>query len=355
MLKVYKPIQNNIYKAHNLIEHLVNEVWCKADNQQCKSKLNDELIALYEEQPWLKEKVEKIYDVCKTLTLQEKEDFKNAFAHNNRIKDLCEGTIKPIVLNTLNSDLLKAIKPFFKKLYTKFLDWKTIKKNYGDKKAYYDELNLANSFIECPCCGYGDLKTFNSKGRSAYDHYLPQKHYPFSATNFDNLVPICTTCNSDEKGEVDVLKGGKPIFYPFAVNHPAIEITVDVDKKALQKLIEPIDDLKSKITKSEIKVDFNLKDDRVESWDNIFDIKTRYFGKVADNGAGWLKKVNSFYREFKNQVDNYSIEKAFDNVIELDSTDLLGFLKSPYLKSLKSHSNLLKAIEEVTGNSKINN
>ncbi|MBW8323827.1 MAG: hypothetical protein K0M50_03590 [Prolixibacteraceae bacterium] len=353
MLRVYKSISHDIYKAHNLIEYLVNEVWCKADKKQCKDKLNDELKALYEDQPWFQEQIIAIYKVCKSLTIQGKEDFKTAFAHNNRIEELCDGTITPIALNTLNKDLVKVVKPFFKELYTKFLGWKAIRETYGEKKTYYDELNLKNGFIDCPCCGYGDLKTIYSKGRSAFDHYLPQKHYPFSSTNFNNLVPICTTCNSDEKGEVDILKEGKPVYYPFAKTHPNIEVTVDVKSKALKKLIEPTNDLKSRITKSEIIVDFSVNDDKTESWDKIFDIKSRYFGKIANNRVGWFKSVDQQYKKYKGRINNYSVEDAFDDVIEDDSNEQLGFLKAPYLKSLKLNTHLVKAIGEVSGSSVI--
>lgn len=353
MLKVYKSISHDIYKAHNLIEYLVNEVWCKADSNQCKSKLNDELKALYKDQPWFQEQIKSIYKICKSLTSQEKKDFKNAFAHNNKIEELCDGKITPIALNTLNIDLVKVIKPFFKELYTRFLGWKVIRDTYGEKKTYYDELNVKNGFIDCPCCGFGDLKTIYSKGRSAFDHYLPQKYYPFSSTNFNNLVPICTTCNSDEKGEVDMLKEGKPIYYPFAKTHPSIEFTIDVNKKALKKLIEPTGCLKSKITKLEIKVDFNLKDDKTQSWDRIFDVKTRYFGKVADNRVSWLDDVRQMYRDPDTTINTY--EGAFDKVIKTDSNKYLGFLKAPYLKSMKSNSHLIKAMDEVSGSSRINN
>jgi len=47
MLKVYRPIENDIYNAHKLIEFLVDEVWFKAKRKKtCKSKLNHELILL---------------------------------------------------------------------------------------------------------------------------------------------------------------------------------------------------------------------------------------------------------------------------------------------------------------------
>lgn len=212
-------------------------------------------------------------------------------------------------------------------------------------------MNIKNGFITCPCCGYGDLKTIYSKGRSAFDHYLPQKHYPFSSTNFANLVPICTTCNSDEKGEVDVLKEGKSIYYPFSENHPNIEVTVTVDKKALPKLIEQTDDLQNKITRTEIKVEFNIKDDKIDSWDKIFDIKTRYFGKINDNRVGWFKRVDKHFKKYNEKIDHYSVEQAFDDVIDDDSDEQLGFLKKPYLESLKLNTHLIKAINEVSGSS----
>jgi hypothetical protein len=358
MLKVYTPINptHAIFKAHDLIEFLVNEVWCQADKKPLKDKLNPTLKALYENNrlKTFKIEIDAIYKVCQGLKAKEKTDFQNAFATNNRIKDLCDKSVDPIPLSTLNQDLVEKIEPFFKGLYTGFLGWKTVVEYSGAKKEYYDDLNLLNGFTVCPCCGYGDLKTIYSKGRSAFDHYLPQKHYPLSATNFENLFPICTECNSDEKGEVDILEAKKLIFYPFADKHPEIEISVEVDSKAFPKLIKRTDNLNDKITNSDIVVKFDLDDERIESWNRIFDIKSRYFGKIADNSVPWLNKVISVYRLFSTQIDGYTIEKSFDNVIELDINDYLGFLKTPYLKCLKDKSHLIKAVNEVSGSSKIN-
>jgi hypothetical protein len=353
MLNAYKPIKHSIYKAHGLIEYLVNEVWCKADVAPVENKLNSILKSLYNNSRLsnFKTQVNEIYIVCRNLTDQEKQDFQTAFKNNNKIEELCNGKIKPIPLSVLNKNLVEKIEPFFKGLYSGFLGWKLIQDKFGDKKAYYDELNLFNRFIYCPCCGYGDLKTFNSRGKSAFDHYLPQKYYPLSATNFNNLVPICSTCNSDEKGEVDVLKWKKPIYYPFTINHPKIVVTVDVNNKVLQKLIQPTDKLENKITNSDIIIDFNIKDDCVDAWDKIFKIKLRYLGKIADNRVGWLDCVRSYFKRNYIRISNYSVEDAFIEVIEDDSNKHLGFLKSPYLNSIKANKHLLKAIKEVTGSS----
>ena len=355
MLKVYKPIPHDIYKAHNLIEYLVNEVWCEADKTPVENKLNETLSTFYNNARLknFKKDVEEIYDVCKSLDNNEKLAFKHAFENNNKIEEICDGSRTPIDLSTLNKKLIDKIEPFFKELYTSFLGWKDVCEYSGDKKEYYDELNLKNGFNECPCCGYGDIKTFNSKGRSPYDHYLPQKHYPFAATNFNNLVPICADCNSDEKGETDILKYGTPIYYPCAKNHPKIEVKVEVDKKALKKLIEPTDTLKDKVNKKEIMVSFNLTDNKTKVWDKIFDIKSRYFSKIADNRVSWIDDVRQVYRN--GNIKTNTVSDAFNMVVSLDSHKQLGYLKAPYLNSMKSNPALLKAIGEVSGNSRINN
>lgn len=355
MLRAYQPITHDIFKAHELIEYLVYQVWCKADDQPVEDKLNEMLTKLYEDGRLksFKKDVDDIYAVCKDLNDDEKKAFAVAFENNNQIKKLCEGDAKPIALTTLNKKLVEKIEPFFKGLYTGFLDWKTIYEAYGTKKDYYDQLNFDNRFKECPCCGYGDLKTIYSKGRSAFDHYLPQKHYPFSATNFHNLIPICTTCNSDEKGEDDVLEMGKALFYPFEYNtHPKIEVTVDVKVKSIQKLIEEERSLEDKIKPEEIVVDFNLKgDEKVESWDRIFSVRERYFGKIADNRVSWFDDVREAYRDPDLKTD--TVESAFDKIIGSEANKQLGFLKAPYLESIKAKTAVLKAITEVSGDSKI--
>jgi hypothetical protein len=350
MFNLYKPIVNDIYKTHLLIEFLVINVWCKADNKQCRIKLNDELKAIYDKHSWFKKQVSGIYSVCKKLTLAEKNTLKTVFENNNKIEELCNGTIKPIPLSSLNNDLLAAIEPFFEKLYTKFLGWKIIYSKYGTKKSYYNALLIANGFKFCPCCGFGDIKDYYSSGYSPFDHYLPQKHYPLSTVNFNNLAPMCHICNSDYKGETDILLGGQIVYYPFGVGHK-IEVLVTVDKNSLTNLITQIEESGKMLDPKEIKVDFDLKDNRIDSWDKIFKIKDRYFGKIAINRVSWLDDVRKVYRDPQIIADTY--EKAFDKVIELDSEKHLGFLKAAYLKNLKSYGSLVKAMDEVSGTSVI--
>lgn len=345
MLKVYKRIENDIFKAHKLIEYLVNEVWCKADNQRYKTKLNEELKVLVAKYDWLDKHIKDIYKISKDLSPEQKSNFKTAFIVNNKIEALCNGEVEAIPLTSLDKNLVDALTPFFEELYTKFLGWALVYNKYGKKKAYYDKLLLENDFVFCPCCGFGDIKTYYSKGHSPFDHYLPLKHYPFSAINFDNLFPMCHICNSDNKGEDDIIKSGQRVFYPFFSPHPEIKVNVKLEKKSLSKLITKIESKGEKLTDKDIEVSLTPNTEKVISWDKIFSIKDRYFGKIADHRISWIDDVRSMYR--KDHIDSYA--KAFDEVIQDDSNKYLGFLKAPYLENLKAYNHLVQAMSEVSG------
>ena len=350
MLYAYKPINYKIKEVQKLIEFLVLEVWCKPNKQRCRTRLNDELKALFDEYDWFKEKVNDVYKICQTdLTAQDIIDLGNAFKNNNQIERLCNGSLKPVYLNTLHAKLRKPVTDFFSELYTKFLGWALIHNTYKKKKDYYDELISKNDFTECPCCGFGDIKTDYSDGHSPFDHYLPQKHYPFSTVNFDNLVPMCHICNSDNKGEQDIIENGQKVFYPFTNAHPTISVVVDFNSSKLPLLInkQGVD----KLPKGYFKIDFNIASDEIESWNKIFKIRNRYSAKIADNRVSWFNDVRQVFRDA--DINTPTASHAIDKVINLDSKKHLGFIKLAYLTKMKSMPYLLKAIEEVTGSATI--
>lgn len=348
MLKAYKPIKNSIFDAHKLIEYLVIEVWCKSDNQRCRTKLNDELKILYDNTRliWFKKSLNEIYKVSKTLSIAEKDAFQNAFEINNNIEALCSNPTTRVTINTLNKDLLKVILPFFKELYSNFLKWVDVSAKYGSKKEYYNDLITFNKFKFCPCCGFGQIKTIYDDGHSPFDHYLPLKHYPFSVVNFNNLIPLCNICNSDNKGEKDILKKDKKVFFPLNKKHKEIGIKVEVETKIFKRIIVKINK-SDELDKNDVAVDFSDKSEEITSWDEIFKIKKRYFGQIANNRENWLNDVKQVFRNKKIKTANYV--EAFDMVIELDSNKELGFLKTPFLNKMKSFTSLIEAYEEVTG------
>lgn len=354
MLRVYKKIDHKIFELQDLIKFLVEDVFFKADKQRCITKLKNHpiLVKLYENKKstWFKTQVEIIYRNCKDLTNEERITFLEVFTKNNEIENLCNNPTQRKSLSLLSAKISNVMIDFFKELYSTLLKWVDIENEYGTKKDYYDDLIYENDFKFCPCCGYGNIETIYDKGHSAFDHYLPIKHYPFSVINFYNLFPLCYQCNSGAKASKDILESNKKVFYPFSSIHPLITFEIKIQSKSLIKFLEKVkkDD---KPNNTDLKIfpihDF-IYNEQIESWDEVYEIKQRYFGQAATFAISWMDDVRKKHRKTKKTFSD-----CFDDVIDDDSNKHLGFLKSPFLSELKSHNSFIEAYEETRNSTKI--
>lgn len=357
MLRTYKPIEHDLFKVHEVLEILVKEAFCQADKNTIETKIKESetLIALYENasSDWFKTSVNNIYTVCKTLTEEEKQKFSNIFDNNNQIENLCLHPAQLIPITSLNESLQQILIPFFKELYDRILEWKSIKDSFGTKEDYYNQLIRFNDFaLNCPCCGYGILRDTHNSGYSAFDHYLPIRHYPFSVINFNNLFPLCDECNSKEKGQKDILASGKKVFYPASATHPDISIHVYIDSKNFINTFSQKQHSKSNWVTVDIVCDETYQEE-IESWNTIFNIKQRYSGQIAERGKSWLSQVKKKYENSQRREGNSTLEDVFNEIIEDDSNIEFGFLKSPYLEALKNNHYLINAMLETRNDSKI--
>lgn len=357
MLRTYKRIDHKIFQVQDLINFLVEEVFYKADKKhKCLTKIKSNLLLnkLYENKKsdWFKTEVEIIYSAFTDLTMKEKEIFIEVYKKNNQIAYLCNHPTERESLELINSDVLPLLISFFQELYDKLLKWKDIVDQYGTKKNYYDELIEENEFNSCPCCGYGTIQTVYDKGHSAFDHYLPLKHYPFSVVNFNNLFPLCTDCNSSNKSSKDILKKNKKVFYPFNTSHPQILFEIKINPKSLMKFLTKIKG-KDRINSNDLKVIIKTEDaflEETESWNDIYGINQRHFGQTATNAVSWMDDVRKQFRKKEKELT-----ECFNDIISNDSNKHLGFLKSPYLSELKKFDSFIEAFEEVSGSALINN
>ncbi len=191
MLILYKPIEHDIFTLHTLLEKVVCDVWCKANDACCDDKLEQAFKDIYhysyKGNP-LKDEIERIYKIFKGLNPADKTKVKDAFTTTNDIESLCDGT-SPVYLSALPAVVEDDIKPLFKWCYETLLGKDKVA---GDKMDYYNKLvkDPDNDFDTCPCCGLTDIESAESICREDYDHYLPKAHYPFAGVNFLNLVPI---------------------------------------------------------------------------------------------------------------------------------------------------------------------
>ncbi len=339
MLRLYKPIEkDNIFKLHRILKSLILDIWCKADNEEWKDKTNNK--KLYKLLHYsvktgvtFENEIERIYNIFKTLTGDEKAKIKRSWKINNDIEKLCSKKLKPIYLNDLHAVVKNDIKPLFSWCYTYLLDQKEVS---GNKLDYYKKLINLNEFEVCPCCGMLDVELEDSENREAYDHYLPKANYPFSSVNFRNLVPICYKCNSDRKKMKDPIENKRITFYPFNTSDKhEILITLSIDNtKDLNNL-----------EKKDIKIIFKGKDKEIETWDWLFDIRKRYNNRVKKYSKSMLKRIKSRHRSNQILKKDITYQETIDFMIqeynEEKYTDK-NFLRVPLLEVIKTRIDIIE-------------
>ena len=336
MLRLYTPIEHDIFTLHTLLEKVVCEVWCTACNDSCDSKLEqafkDIYLYTYNGNP-LKDEVERIYEIFKGLTPAVRTQVSEAFKTNNDIESLCNG-ITPVYLQALPDVVKDNIKPLFKWSYETLLENKLVA---GDKMDYYNQLIIKNDFNTCPCCGLIDFEPANSIRREAYDHYLPKATYPFTSVNFKNLIPLCYKCNSDRKSTKDPIENDRISFYPFSTADHNIEIklnyTADID-----------DDTKG-LNFNDLEIILAGETDKIETWNWLFDIKDRYGDTVRRFTLTFLKKIARRHQIFLKSNEDWTYENTLNQLIEdyeFDYYEDKKFLKIAFLKAIKNDAELME-------------
>lgn len=327
MLRTYKPIQHEIFTLHGHLEHLVCQVWCNAnDNDSCTDLLEEDFEEIYNEYDWLKADVDAVYDKCKELSAEERSQIREAFNVNNRIEELCNGTLRPKYLNDLPSVVENNMKPLLVKFYNDLLDRVTVA---GDKLEYYNALQLENDFAFCPCCGLVPIESAESHYREDNDHYFPKAEFPFASVNFKNLVPLCSKCNKKCKGSKNPIESDKVAFYPFSGKHDNVEVDISItDSESLDY---------RKLEDNDIQIHIEGDSNKIVTWDWLFEIKARYNEEVRKFYYTELRILanrihkNSTRRSgltyleiIEDKIEEYEFEKYSDR----------KFLKIPFLKAL---------------------
>jgi len=344
MLRLYKPIDHEIFALHKIFEHVVKEVWCKACNDACDDKLENNFKKIYnysykstpKKKKTLKDEVERIYDILKGLTSDEKKAINDAYETNNKVEQLCNGEL-PVYLKDLPSVVEDDIKPLLVWCYETLLDKGKVA---GDKMEYYEKLIKANGFDYCPCCGYVPFEGPESICREAYDHYLPKSEYPFASINFLNLVPLCYKCNSDRKKAKDPIENDRLAFYPFSTEEHNIEInsdlTLDIDLKTKQLNFADLD------------IKFSGDAARLETWDWLFAISDRYKDRIKKFTHRFLRKIKRRHENFVDNDATWTIEKTLNWFLNDYKEDYFSdekFLKVAILNSIKLDQGYLQVYE----------
>lgn len=338
MLRTYKPLEDHsIFAYQNYTQHLVCEVWCNAtEAQDCQNLLSEEFEAIYLDRNWIKVAVDEIYEICKELTAEERAEIREAFFINNDIDSLCEATSTAIELTSLHNVVAQNMKPLLVKFYNDLIGSK-------EKLNYYNKLIENNyNYKFCLCCGLSPIESAESHYREDNDHYLPKADYPFASVNFGNLPPLCSKCNKKCKSTKNPFEHSRKSFYAFKPLKEEFEIQVKIDDSMSTDYLE--------LEETEIKLTFNNDPDKVDTWDYLFEIKTRYNEEVRQFSKSDLRILAKHFRRNEERKQGLSYERILNDAIEdyeEDKYDDRKFLKAPFLKEMLNKPEWLAVYRQI--------
>lgn len=249
-------------------------------------------IVIKVEAKYLLDSIVAIFDLCKLLNRRHIKLLRRAVHHNNKIKELCCGELIPVTYREIikiDSNLAIELQKLFGRLYKYVIDRHPFYSVYGTKSEFYKEI-IGEETI-CSCCGVGTMLNKHQKPVGALDHYFPINHYPFSAINFKNLIPICDVCNSKYKTQKDTLYkiktktiSGRRIqklkkykaFFPYSDDYDLIEVSVSITNNNL-----------SSLTPSDVNIDYSLTNynEEIENWERLFKVSEIHKANLLDNAT----------------------------------------------------------------------
>lgn len=325
MLRTYKPLDNHtIFIYQTYVQNLICEVWSNAiEGQSCQDLLSVEFEMIYLARDWVKITLDEIYEICKGLSDDERAAIREAFFINNDIESLCEGLSIPIGLNTLHVVVEQKMKPFLVRFYNELI-------NSKEKLDYYNHLVENNSNYDfCPCCGLIRIESTESPFREDNDHYLPKADYPFASVNFTNLPPLCSKCNKKWKTVKNPFENGRISFYPFKPLEKEFEISVRINDSDSTDYLE--------LNEQEVAIGFNNDANKVDTWNWLFGITTRYNEEIRQFSKTELRILANRFKRNEERKQDMTYGEVLNDAIEdydIDKYDDRKFLKAPFLREI---------------------
>ena len=330
MIRPYQYSYNKIQKIQSFVNHVMLDVIFRAPKIPAPLFSSALVLPKYRiliteiNNDYVLNPLSDAYRISKGLSPKHLKILKKAVHNNNKIRELCNGTLEPVKyseIEEINSDLVVALKRFCNYLYDEVVKKAPFYNNYENINAYYKTVVKKSSF--CRCCGINKVLTQFHTHRSALDHYLPRKHYPFNSLNFKNLVPICDVCNSKYKLSEDTLYRTNTrvrAFYPFRNDVPDIQINI-VFNKPYDSTIEPKD------------IQLNLScvgfEEEVETWERVFGITENYKAECCTD------EMRMYYEE--QYIADMTYGKShieYTSMLERNKFGDMNFLKIPFLNAI---------------------
>ncbi len=252
----------------------------------------------------------------------ERRDIFSIMEGQNRIAQLLNGVEDVENLEEQYPTVHVVVKDLFVFSYGKLTDFRVRERQY--QSIFH---SLATKI--CPFCGIERVMNPDETAQDQ-DHYLAKSIYPFAAANLRNLVPMCRCCNRDYKHDIDVIYGENDerrlAFDPYNCQTPSITL---MQSTISDQVSPPL---------PEWEIDFLPASEQAETWDSVFQIRTRYKrdilneyfdtylkgfkAKCANDRIRRLIRADFSHDEVRNTLAFYQEDKA-----EAPSIGMAGFLE----------------------------
>jgi len=206
--------------------------------------------------------------------------------------------------------------------------------------------NCQNNGVRiCPFCGLDYFQPVGTK-RNALDHLMPISKYPFASADFKNLPPTCHTCNSQYKGDRDVLfdVGGRRLCAdPYA--GPTYQVRLE------GSVFESGNEVNGyTLPRWEIDISGGPAE-QANTWDAVYEIRSRFVALLDADFLSWVKSFATWFvkevGEGKSSAEVAAeLPRYIDNVIQ-DGLEDRAFLKAEVFRFLDRSSRSAATGEDV--------
>jgi hypothetical protein len=281
LFQVQKPKAAGIYWLDTVLITFFNNLF----NHMAfgNSMFPPEFGSVLTESPKTLEMFSNVFNAYQALAAEDRQTFQDLYAnHQDVINHFADDNFDVIRVPQAQSEIWKSVKNLGKYLYSTtlnlvcFTSLANVNHTIDDHFQQFRDLN-GNVCCFCGLEEYEEEREMEDdegypQWRADYDHYLPKKHYPFYAVNFNNLFPMCHTCNAKAKGEIDTLYGDGGIrvlaFHPY------------LDGQGIA--LAPVYDPDTRKWDLDYAGGNALNNRKIENWDRIFDVISRARKRMND-------------------------------------------------------------------------
>lgn len=328
MIYPYKYLENHpIEKLHSYLDFFFSAMFINTSNTFDENILiHQNFKDIYDNYEKISTPLKEIFRIYHTLSSPKQKKLKEAFENNNKIAEICSNTIEPIQYFELDSSIQTIIYDFYIFLWENALAYKKIIDDGSSVTIHFEGFvkPTHQQVLICPFCGLETLLSSNDAKdgkRDDYDHYVPKKLYPFNSVNFKNLVPMCHRCNSKYKGQKDTIFKEKnkisrrKVFFPFdsTLASNKIEVKIEVKIDTDEVTLSDNDNWTIHIS------DLQGHSEELESWNDIFDIKSRYKNRIIQFDKVWIERILKKYRR---EISRGTYEKTLFQEDLLDDINI---------------------------------